>query len=416
MSEQRHAALAIHPLNADDDGGEHKELLRRRQIVRRTRIIAVVVLVLLGAGAARTMFVRAADGKALVSGGTERAMQYVRTTSPKAPAAGQTLTLPGTLQGSVETPINARASGYLVRWTKDIGSKVNKGDLLAEIETPEIDQQLSQGIAAEQQAQSGLDLSKSTVARWEQLRQKDVVSQQDLEERRGAVAAATANLASAHANVQRLRQTEAFKRVLAPFSGVITRRTVNVGDLIDAGGGGGSRSLFTLAITDPLRVYINVPQAYTQSIKPGQAVTVTQAELRSSKFTGEIARSSGAIDPVTHMMQVEVSLPNKDNVLLPGAYVQVALPLQVTRSLTVPQNVLLFRAEGTRVAVVDDKGIIHLKPVVIGRNFGQNVELVDGVVDTDHIVLNPSDSLAEGDHVAIAPETAPKDKDVKAPA
>jgi RND family efflux transporter MFP subunit len=401
MSEQRHAAIGIHPIAVDADG-EPIDLLRRRQIVRRTRIAVIVVLILLALGAARTVAVRMANARALEAGTNERAAQYVKTALPQTATAGQTLALPGTLQGFVQAPINARASGYLKRWTKDIGSRVQKGELLAEIETPEIDQQLSQGIAARQQAAAGLALARSTVERWEALRKKDVVSQQDLDERRGAVAQATANLAAAEANVQRLQQTEGFKRVLAPFAGVVTRRNVDVGDLIDAGSGGGGRALFTLAQTDPLRVYINVPQAYAQLVKAGQPVVVTQAELRGQQFKGEIARTSGAIDATTRMMQVEVSLPNRDGVLLPGAYVQVALPMAASKALTIPSNALLFRAEGTRVAVVDAQGRVHLRSVTVGRNYGETVEVIDGIVDTDRLVLNPSDSLAEGDLVVIA--------------
>ncbi|RZL92839.1 MAG: efflux RND transporter periplasmic adaptor subunit [Variovorax sp.] len=402
MSEQRHAALAIHPIAVDDDG-EHHELLRRRQIVRRTRIAVLVVLVLLGLGAARTVFIRIANGRALEADATQLARQYVKTALPQTAAAGQTLALPGTLQGFVQAPISARASGYLKRWTRDIGSRVQKGELLAEIETPEIDQQLSQAIAARQQAASGLDLAKSTVARWEGLRKKDVVSQQDLDERRSGLAQATANLAAADANVQRLRQTEGFKRVLAPFAGVITRRNVDVGDLIDAGG---SRPLFLLAQTDPLRVYINVPQSYAQLVKAGQPVVVTQAELRGQSFKGEVARTSGAIDTATRMMQVEVSLPNPDGTLLPGAYVQVSLPLAASRSLTIPANSLLFRGEGTRVAVVDGESRVRLRAVTLGRNYGETVEVLDGIAATDRLVLNPSDSLAEGDVVVVAKEPA----------
>ncbi|MDM0076476.1 efflux RND transporter periplasmic adaptor subunit [Variovorax sp. J2P1-59] len=405
MSEQRHAALAIHPIAVDEDGGHH-ELPKRRQIVRRTRIAVLIVLVLLAVGAARTVVVRMSNARALEAGTTERAAQYVKTALPQTAAAGQTLALPGTLQGFVQSPISARASGYLRRWTKDIGSRVEKGELLAEIETPEIDQQLSQAIAARQQAASGLELAKSTVARWENLRKKDVVSQQDLDERRSALAQATANLAAADANMQRLRQTEGFKRVLAPFAGVITRRNVDVGDLIDAGGGGGGRALFMLAQTDPLRVYINVPQAYAQLIKTGQPVVVTQAELRGQSFKGEVARTSGAIDTTTRMMQVEVSLPNKEGTLLPGAYVQVSLPLAASQSLTIPANALLFRAEGTRVAVVDAQGRVRLRTVQLGRNYGETVEVLDGLGPSDRLVLNPSDSLAEGDVVVVAKEPA----------
>lgn len=403
MTEQRHAALAIHPIAAPQEGGEHHELLRRRQIVRRARIAALLVLALLLVGGARIVLVRMGNARALAAGTVERAAQYVKTALPQKPESGQTLALPGTLQGYVQSPISARASGYVKRWTRDIGSRVEKGELLAELDTPEIDQQLSQAIATRQQTAASLELAKSTVARWESLRAKDVVAQQDLDERRSALAQATANLAAADANVQRLQQTEDFKRVLAPFAGVITRRNVDVGDLIDAGSG---RALFLLAQTDPLRVYIDVPQAYAQLIKPGQPVVVTQAELRGQSFKGAVARTSGAIDAATRMMQVEVTLPNKDGALLPGAYVQVSLPLTASQSLTIPANALLFRAEGTRVALVDDKGRVTLRAVTLGRNYGETVEVIDGLRATDRLVLNPSDSLADGDTVALAKESA----------
>ncbi|MDN8613939.1 efflux RND transporter periplasmic adaptor subunit [Variovorax ginsengisoli] len=405
MTDQRHAALGIHPIAADEDGG-HDSLPRRRQIVRSTRIAVLLVLALLAIGAARTVYLRVANARALEAGTAERATQYVKTALPQTAGSGQTLALPGTLQGFTQSPISARASGYLKRWTRDIGSRVEKGELLAEIETPEIDQQLSQAVAARQQAAAALELAKSTLARWEGLRKKDVVSQQDLDERRGALAQASANLAAADANVQRLRQTEGFKRVLAPFAGVITRRNVDVGDLIDAGAGNGGRALFQLAQTDPLRVYINVPQAYAQLVKEGQPVVVTQSELRGQSFKGEVARTSGAIDSTTRMMQVEVALPNKEGILLPGAYVQVSLPLTPSRALSIPANALLFRAEGTRVAVVDAEGKVRLRGVSIGRNYGDTVEVLDGISGSDRLVLNPSDSLAEGDLVTVAKEPA----------
>jgi len=405
MTDQRHAALGIHPIAADEDGGADN-LPRRRQIVRSTRIAVLLVLALLAIGAARTVYVRVANARTLEAGTAERAIQYVKTALPQTAGSGQTLALPGTLQGFTQSPISARASGYLKRWTRDIGSRVEKGELLAEIETPEIDQQLSQAIAARQQAAAALELAKSTVARWEGLRKKDVVSQQDLDERRGALAQASANLAAADANVQRLRQTEGFKRVLAPFAGVITRRNVDVGDLIDAGAGNGGRALFQLAQTDPLRVYINVPQAYAQLVKEGQPVIVTQTELRGQSFKGQVARTSGAIDSTTRMMQVEVALPNKEGILLPGAYVQVSLPLTPSRALSIPANALLFRAEGTRVAVVDAEGKVRLRGVSIGRNYGDTVEVIDGISGSDRLVLNPSDSLAEGDLVTVAKEPA----------
>lgn len=398
MSEHHHSTLGIHPV----EPGDHGELLKRRQIVRRAKIVTVVILVLLAVGAGRTVMSRMSNARALEAGTAERATQYVKITVPRTSDAGQTLVLPGTLQGYVQAPISARASGYLRRWHKDIGSRVGKGELLAEIETPEIDQQLSQAVAARQQAASSLALAKSTAERWEALRKKDAVSQQELDERRSADAQARANLAAADANVERLRQLEGFKRVVAPFAGVITRRNVDVGDLIDAGGGA-SRALFLLAQTDPLRVYVNVPQSYAQLVKSGQEVVITQSELRGRSFRGEVARTAASIDAATRTMQVEVVLPNKDGALLPGAYVQVSLPLQSSRALEISTNALMFRSEGMRVAVVDAQGRVHLRPIKVGRNYGERVEVIDGIAGADRLILNPPDSLAEGDQVAIAP-------------
>lgn len=410
MTEQRHAALGLHPLTPDGEGGEAAELLKRRQIMRRTRIAAIVVLVLLAIGGARTVVSRIANARSLESSTAENARQYVRVAQPQRGGAGQTLALPGSLQGYVQSPIAARASGYVKRWTKDIGSRVAKGELLAEIETPEIDQQLSQAIAARDQATASLALSKSTAERWEGLRQKDVVSQQDLEEKRSALSQAQANAAAAEANVQRLRQLEAFKRVVAPFAGVITRRNVDVGDLIDAGGAA-TRPLFMLTQTDPLRVYVNVPQSYAQLVRIGQPVVVTQGELRGQSFRGQVARTSAAIDAATRTMQVEVALPNPDGRLMPGAYVQVALPLPSSGSLTVPSNTLIFRGEGALVAVVDAQGKVTLRRVGVGRNFGDTTEVVDGLTEAERVVLNPPDWLADGQTVAVAPAASAPSKD-----
>jgi RND family efflux transporter MFP subunit len=402
MTETRHATLGLHAVEADS-ALDQGELLKRRQILRRTKIAGAVVLVLLALGAGRTVLSRMANAHALEAGVAGRAAIYVKTALPKAGDATQTVALPGTLQGAVQAPISARASGYLRRWTKDIGERVAKGELLAEIDTPEIDQQLSQAVAAREQAAASLGLTVSTAERWEALRKKDVVSQQELDERRSAVVQARANLAAAEANVQRLRQTEAFKRVTAPFAGVITRRNVEVGDLIDAGG---ARPLFVLAQSDSLRVLVNVPQSAAQRIKPGQAVVVTQAELPGRPFAGKVARTAASIDTTTRSMQVEVTLANPEGVLLPGAYVQVSLPLAQSRSLTVPPNALLFRAEGVRVAVLGAGGRVSLRAVKLGRNFGEAVEVLEGLGESDRLVLNPSDSLAEGDVVTPADQGA----------
>jgi RND family efflux transporter MFP subunit len=403
MTEERHHQLGIHTLEAD----EHGEQLRRRQIVRRAKILSAVVLVLLAVGAGRTVMSRMSNATKLEEGTTENAKLYVRTASPRTNEAGQTLALPGTLQGFVQAPISARASGYLRRWYKDIGSRVNKGDLLAEIDAPEIDQQLSQAVAARQQAASSLSLANSTMERWEALRKKDAVSQQELDERRSGASQARANLAAADANVERLRQTAGFKRVIAPFSGVITRRNVDVGDLIDAGGGAG-RQMFVLSQTDPLRVTVNVPQTYSQLVKQGQEVTITQTELRGQTFRGQVARTAASIDSATRTMQVEVTLPNKDGVLLPGAYVQVLLPLQASKAMTIPTNALMIRGEGVRVATLDADSRVRIKPIKVGRNYGERVEVTEGVTANDKLVLNPSDSLTEGDQVTVAPPAPEK--------
>jgi RND family efflux transporter MFP subunit len=372
--------------------------------LRRARLLTVAFLVLLALAGGRIVFSRISNAKTLEAGTAERNKLYVRVASPTAAGAAQTLVLPGSLQGYVQAPIAARASGYLKRWVRDIGSRVEKGELLAEIEAPELDQQLSAAIAARQQAASSLDLARSSLERWESLRKRDAVSQQEVDERRSADAQARANLAAADANVERLRQLEGFKRVTAPFAGVITRRNVDVGDLIDAGAG---RVLFVLAQTDPLRVYVNVPQSYAPMVKRGQQVAVTQAELRERSFAGEIVRTAASIDAATRTMQVEINLANKDGALLPGAFVQVSLPLPGSGALSIPANALLFRPEGPRVAALGADGRVALRTVRLGRNFGSSVEVLEGVGAQDRLVLNPPDSLADGDAVSVAAE--PKD-------
>jgi len=373
----------------------------RKRVMRGGKIAVIVVAVLLVLGAGRTIVSRIANAKVLESDANSHAVQYVKTTRARTTSSGQTLALPGSLQGFQQSPIAARSSGYVKRWTKDIGAHVEKGELLAEIESPEIDQQLSQAVAARNQTAASLGLARSTADRWEALRKKDVVSQQELDERRSGVSQAQANVAAADANVQRLRQLQGFTRITAPFSGVITRRNVDVGDLIDSGG----RTLFVLTQMDPLRVYVNVPQSYAQLVRPGQKVVVSQAELRGRAFDGEIARTAASIDAATRTMQVEITLRNKDGALLPGAYVQVSLPLAANPTLVVPPNVLLFRGEGMRVATVDASSRVRLKPVTLGRNLGDAIEVLDGIGDRDRLVVNPSDSLAEGDVVTVSAST-----------
>jgi len=369
------------------------------RVVRRAKLIAAIVLLALAIGAGRTLLVRTSDARALQADNSQLAKTYVRVASPTVGGKQTKLTLPGSLQGAVQSPISARASGYVKRWTRDIGSRVEKGELLAEIESPEIDQQLSQAVAAGQEAEASLQLARSTLKRWEELRRNGMVSQQQLDERRGAEAQAIAALSAAQANVERLRGLQSFKRITAPFAGVITKRNVDVGDLIDAGG---ARALFVLTQTDPLRVYVDVPQAYAHLVKVGQEATITQGELRGKAFHGKVARTASALDAATRTMQVEVALPNREGALMPGAYVQVSLPLAAGDGIIIPTDALLFRGEGMKVASVDANGRVKLLAIKAGRNFGQAIEVLEGLQGTERLVLNPSDSLAEGDVVSVA--------------
>lgn len=403
MSDKRHAALGIHgtePHDAAHAAAPHHP--HRGPILKRAKTIGAGVLVLLLLGAAGNVMLRAGQARALAESTAEGGRTYVTTINAKSVGNSEPLTLPGTLQGMIESPIYARSSGYVLRWNKDIGSHVAKGEVLAEIDTPEVDQQLSQAVAARDQAASSLDLAKTSAERWVALRKKDAVTQQELNERTSAYTQAQANLAAAEANVKRLQKLEGFKQVTAPFAGVVTRRNVDVGDLIDAGNGGAGRALFTLAQVDPLRVYVYVPQTYAQRIKAGDPVSVTQNEMPGQVFKGTVARTAGAIDAATRTLQIEVNLPNHDGKLLAGAYVQVALPVSGSaNALLVPSNVLLFRPEGARIAVVDAGGHVKLHTVTIGHDLGNSLEIVNGIAAADKLVLNPADSLADNDIVTV---------------
>lgn len=403
MTEKTHASLAI-PARDTEDG---HALPPRGREWKRAKIAIIVVLVLLVLGAGRTVVSDVMQSHSVAATSQQNAKVYVNVVLPKQAAGGGDTLLPGTLRGYVESPIYARATGYLLHWYADIGARVKQGQLLADLDTPEIDQELKQAVAQREQSSSSLVLAKSSFERWQQLRQRDAVSQQELDERQSTYTQDVANLAAADANVQRLKQLESFKRIVAPFTGVVTQRNVDVGDLIDAGSGA-SRALFALAQSDPLRVYVQLPQAYAQNVTPGQDVIVTQAELPGQQFHGSIAHISGAIDVPTRSLQIEVRLPNPDNKLRPGAYVQVSLPASVRAPLLVPGNTLLFRSEGPRLAVVGQDGKVNLRKIVIAQDLGQSLEIESGIEASDKIIINPSDSIADGDHVLIAPQQPAK--------
>jgi len=398
MTEKTHASLAI-PARETEDG---HALPPRNREWQRARIAIWIVLALLALGALRTVVADILQSRSVAETTRQNALDYVTVVTPTQADGSANTLLPGTLRGYVESPIYARATGYLLHWYVDIGTRVKQGQLLADLDTPEIDQELAQAVAQREQINSSLALAKSSYERWQQLRQRDAVSQQELDERQSTYTQDVANLAAADANVQRLRQLESFKRIVAPFDGVVTQRNVDVGDLIDAGSGT-SRALFALAQSDPLRVYVQLPQAYAQNVSVGQQVVVTQAELPGKQFHGTITHVSGAIDVPTRSLQIEVRLPNPDDLLRPGAYVQVAVPAAAHADIMVPGNALLFRAEGPRMAVVDSNGTVHLRKVVIAQDLGQSLEIESGIEPNDKVIVNPSDSIADGDHVQIAP-------------
>jgi RND family efflux transporter MFP subunit len=284
-----------------------------------------------------------------------------------------------------------------------MGSKVEKGDLLASIDTPEVDQELSQARASREQIKAALGMAKISADRWANLRKTDSVSQQEADQQASGYTQAQANLAAADANVRRLEEMESFKNVYAPFSGVLTRRNVDPGALINSGAQATGKELFDIARVDPLRVYVSVPQAYAPSMKVGVKAVVTLQEFPGQKFTGTVVRTADAIDMSTRTLNTEVDVPNKDGKLLPGSFGQVhfAVGNSVPR-ITIPVNAMLFRAEGAQAAVVGQDSKVQLRPIVIGRDFGTTIEIVGGLEPSDKIIINPSDSLENGQQVKVA--------------
>lgn len=375
---------------------------------RRALFILGVVLLALAVGVGITVINRTRNSRVLADETQQESIPTVAVVHPIAEPADEELVLPGTLQAYVESPIYARTNGYLLRWYKDIGSRVTQGELLAEIDTPEVDQELLQARANRQQIVAQLDLAKINADRYVTLRKSDSVSQQEADQQSSGYQQAIANLDAADANVRRLEQLESFKRVYAPFSGVLTKRTVDPGTLINAGATGAGKELFDLARVDPLRVYVSVPQTYAPAIKVGMDAAVTLQEYPGQRFKGTVVRTAEAIDPVTRTLLTEVDLPNKDGQLLPGSYGEVHFhPGINAQKITVPVNSMLFRQEGARVAVVGSDGKVQLRAITIGRDFGTTLEILGGVSLEDRVVVNPADSLEEGQRVNVATENAP---------
>jgi RND family efflux transporter MFP subunit len=377
---------------------------QRRAVRARLLVPAILVLAAAGAlgyGIRSGIEQRLTTGKVLAHATDEAATPVVNVTHPASAAPLQEIVLPGNTQAFTDSPIHARTNGYLTHWYFDIGARVKKGDLLADIETPEIDQQLQQAQAQLETAQANFELAKTTSDRWQFLLKSNSVSKQETDQAVANQAAQKAVVDSNSANVRRLVQLQSFERVCAPFDGVITARSTDTGALIDAGSSTQSRELFHLAAISTLRVFVPVPEVYSNAALPGAAATLTLDEYPGRVFRGTLVRDSSAIDPASRTLLVEVDVANPDGLLLPGAYVSVHLKLPGTiRSVTIPANTLLFRREGLRVGVVRDSRA-KLVPVTIGRDYGANVEILSGLRPGDSIILDPSDSLENGSPVRV---------------
>jgi RND family efflux transporter MFP subunit len=371
----------------------------RRSSIFALFVFIVVALVIVGAF---TLIQRRTQYRALAKETETLAKPTVTVIHATAEKGQEDLVLPGTMQAYVESPIYARTSGYVKKWYHDIGTRVRAGEPLADIDTPEVDQQLSQARADLATAQANANLSHITANRYQELIKTDGVSKQEVDNAVGDLAAKDATVNSAEANVRRLQELEGFKHVTAPFKGIITRRQTDIGQLVNAGNGGATQELFYLSQTDPLRVYVNVPESYAPSIRAGLSAYLELTQYAGRKFEGKVVRNAESIDVASRTLRVEVDVPNHAGELLPGGYAQVHLAVQVGgERVQVPVNALLFRAEGLRAIVVDENHTLHLRPLTIGRDYGTTLEVLQGITASDWIVLNPADSLDDGQAVNV---------------
>ena len=337
------------------------------------------------------------------------AEEFVETITPQNVPAKVTLELPGQTQAFTQAPIFAQVNGYLKKWNSDIGAKVKAGDILAEIDTPALDQQLAQAQANLQQAKANLWVSQSNYNRQVDLLSKKVISQQDFDTQSGDLQARQAAVNADEANVRQLQATEAFKVLRVPFDGIISARNTDIGALINAGSGA---SLFTISQVSPLRVYVNVPERLAASVKTGASANLTFEAFPGTKFPAEVVTTAGAIDPSTRTLLTQLSVSNSDGKLFPGAYAVVHFELESdSKAMLVPENVLLFRSEGPSVGVVGPDGKVSIRKVTIARDLGTNLQ-VEGLSENDQVIVNPSDSLADGDvvHVKARPASEPPSK------
>ena len=361
-------------------------------------IAAIVILAIVVAGVAT----RANESRNLREWTNEQATPSVTLVSPEGGQGGGDLNLPGRLQAYARAPIYARTSGYLKSWKYDIGQKVKAGDVLGELETPDLDQQLLQAKADLASARANEALAKTTATRWQSMRDSDSVSKQEVDEKTGDYDAKRALAEAAQANLERIQATKGFAKLVAPFDGVVTARETDVGALINAGGGG--QELFVVSDTHKLRMYVNVPQNYAPSIKQGATVKLSVPEYPGQTFEGKVESTSSAINAASGTTLVQVAVDNDDGKLLPGSYASVIFDLPANAALfRVPASALVYDGSGLRVAVVDAQNKVSFKDVTIAQDFGKTVQLASGIAAGDRLIESPPDGLANGDIVKVIP-------------
>ena len=379
---------------------------RARRGVNRVAVICGIGLaVLIAVVTFWGIHTRTVAGAALAKETRAASIPSVDVVHPSLGSASDEVVLPASVQGFIDSPVYARTSGYLLHWYADIGTRVKKGALLADIQTPELDQQVQQAQSDLATAQANYQLAQITADRWQKLLLKNAVSKQESDQYSSDLNAKRAVLSAQEANVRRLQQLQGFEKIYAPFDGVITARNTDIGALIQAGENTTPQELFHLSSVDRLRVFVPVPEIYQSVLHSVKQVSLSTDAYPKERFMGTIARSSNAIDPLSRTLRVEVDIDNPKTLLLPGAYVFVHLPLPATsQAPTIPSNALLFRQEGLRVGVVRD-GHVQLVPITIGHDYGDTVEVTSGLSPEDQVVVNPSDSLVSGTRVEINANT-----------
>jgi RND family efflux transporter MFP subunit len=362
----------------------------------------LVIPALLACSALVTVYARRTTNRSLAATTKTLALQNVNVIHAELGSPTTDLTVPGFVQAFSDSPVYARTNGYLRVWNVDIGAHVRRGQLLAVIEAPEVDQELSHSRAMLAQAQANLQLATVTSARYRELIKSNSVSQQEVDNNNQNLNSQTANVQAASADVARLEQMQGFEKIYAPFDGVVTARRTDVGDLINAGNSGVGAELFRISNIGTMRVYVNVPEVYSEAIAPGVRASMEVASLPNREFAGTVARSSHAIGMNSRTLLTEVDVPNPKGDLFPGAYAQVHFHLSLKAApLVVPGNTILFQAQGPQVGVVNNQNRVELRKVALGRDFGNRVEILSGINQADPVISNPPDYLVDGMSVAV---------------